>query len=108
MSPDDAAYEMGILGHDFYLFTDRESGKEAVVYRDGDGRFAISGEAVEGAETAEPVRVVGSAPVLSESEAVARLDLGGEPFVFYLDSQSRRGSVLYLRYDGHYGLITAI
>lgn len=110
MSPDDAAYEMSILGHDFYLFTDRESGKEAVVYRDDDGHFAISGDAVGGPEaeaTAGSVRVVASAPVLSESEAVARLDLSGEPFVFYLDSESRRGSVLYLRYDGHYGLITA-
>lgn len=110
MSPDDAAYEMGILGHDFYLFTDSETGTEAVVYRDGGGRFAIRGEAVvapSAEESSQALRVVGSAPVLSESEAVARLDLGGEPFVFYLDRETRRGSVLYLRYDGHYGLITA-
>lgn len=107
MTPDEAAYEMGLLGHDFYLFTDQDTGKEAVVYREGDGRFAISGEAVVGPESAPLVRVVGSAPMLSESEAVARLDLGGEPFVFYLDPDSRRGSVLYMRYDGHYGLITA-
>ena len=107
MTPDEAAYEMGLLGHDFYLFTDSRSGKDAVVYQDGDGRFAIKGEAVLTDESAALVEMVGSAPTLSESEAVTRLDLGGEPFVFYLDPETGRGRVLYIRYDGHYGLITA-
>lgn len=107
MTPDEAAYEMELLGHDFYLFTDSRSGKDAVVYRDGTGRFAIRGEAVVEAESAPLVEMVGSAPVLSEQEAVDRLDLSGEPFVFYLDPETRRGRVLYIRYDGHYGLITA-
>ena len=107
MTPDEAAYEMGVLGHDFYLFTDRESGKEAVVYRDGNGRFAIRGEAVPGEASASLVEVTGSAPTLSESEAITRLELSGEPFVFYLDPEDGRGRLLYMRYDGHYGLITA-
>ncbi|HEX6248221.1 MAG TPA: sigma 54 modulation/S30EA ribosomal C-terminal domain-containing protein [Nocardioidaceae bacterium] len=107
MTPDEAAYEMGLLGHDFYLFTDSRTGKDAVVYRDGDGRFAIRGEAVVEGESAPLVEMVGTAPTLSESEAKARLELAGEPFVFYLDSETGRGHVLYLRYDGHYGLITA-
>lgn len=107
MTPDEAAYEMGVLGHDFYLFTDSESGKEAVVYRDGNGRFAIRGEAVPGEESASLVEVTGSAPTLSESEAITRLELSGEPFVFYLDPEDGRGRLLYMRYDGHYGLITA-
>jgi ribosomal subunit interface protein len=107
MTPDEAAYEMGLLDHDFYLFTDSRSGKDAVVYRDGDGRFAIRGEAVPTGESASLVEMVGSAPTLSEAEAVSRLDLSGEPFVLYLDPQSGRGRVLYIRYDGHYGLITA-
>lgn len=107
MTPDEAAYEMELLGHDFYLFTDSRTGKDAVVYRDGDGRFAIRGEAVVESESAPLVEMVGSAPMLSESEAISRLDLSGEPFVFYLDPETRRGAVLYMRYDGHYGLITA-
>jgi len=107
MTPDEAAYEMGLLGHDFYLFTDSRTGKDAVVYVDGDGRFAISGEAVPTDESAQLVEMVGDAPVLSDNEAVTRLELGGEPFVFYLDPDSGRGRVLYIRYDGHYGLITA-
>lgn len=107
MTPDEAAYEMELLGHDFYLFTDIRSGKDAVVYRDGSGRFAIRGEAVVEGESAPLVEMVGSAPTLSEHEAVARLEVSGEPFVFYLDPETGRGRVLYIRYDGHYGLITA-
>lgn len=107
MTPDEAAYEMGLLGHDFYLFTDSQSGKDAVVYFDGDGRFALRGEAVPSAESAGLVEMAGSGPTLSESDAVARLELSGEPFVFFLDPDTGRGRVLYVRYDGHYGLITA-
>lgn len=107
MTVDEAAFEMDLLGHDFYLFTDRLTGKEAVVYRNTDGRFALSGEAEPGAESAPLVEVAGPAPTLTEAEAIARLDTGGEPFVFHLDPETRRGRVLYRRYDGHYGLITA-
>jgi ribosomal subunit interface protein len=106
MTPDEAAFEMGLLGHDFYLFTDSRTGKDAVVYRDGDGRFAIRGEVVVDPESAAVVEMVGQAPTLSEAEAVSRLDLSGEPFVFFVDRDTRRGCVLYMRYDGHYGLIT--
>ena len=107
MTPDEAAYEMALLGHDFFLFTDIRTGKDALVYRDGDGRFAIRGEAVVEGESAPLVEMVGSAPTLSEQEATTRLELSGEPFVFYLDPETGRGRVLYIRYDGHYGLITA-
>jgi len=107
MTPDEAAFDMDMLGHDFYLFTDLRSGKDAIVYHNGDGRFAVRGEVVPEGETATLVTMVGAAPRLSESEAKSRLDLTGEPFIFYLDAESGRGRVMYLRYDGHYGLITA-
>ncbi|MBT2381356.1 sigma 54 modulation/S30EA ribosomal C-terminal domain-containing protein [Streptomyces sp. ISL-111] len=38
--------------------------------------------------------------------AAQRLRLTGLPFVFFHDTGTGRGSVLYHRYDGHYGLIT--
>jgi len=100
MTPDEAAYEMELLGHDFYLFTDSRSGKDALVYRDGTGRFAIRGEVVVEGESAPLVHLTGSAPVLTESDAVSRLELSGEPFVFFRDPGSGRGRVLYIRYDG--------
>jgi hypothetical protein len=40
-------------------------------------------------------------------DAVELLDLSEDRFVFYGDTASGRGQVLYRRYDGHYGLITA-
>jgi len=38
---------------------------------------------------------------------VRRRDLAAEPFLFFVDAANQRGSLLYHRYDGHYGLITA-
>jgi hypothetical protein len=45
------------------------------------------------------------APLLDTAEAIDRLRLSGQPFLFYLDGNHGRGCVLYHRYDGHYGLI---
>jgi hypothetical protein len=33
MTVDDALFQMELLGHDFYLFMDKESGRPSVVYR---------------------------------------------------------------------------
>jgi hypothetical protein len=33
MTVDDALYEMELVGHDFFLFHDKESDKPSVVYR---------------------------------------------------------------------------
>jgi len=85
---DEAAYEMDLLGHDFYLFTEEQGGGDAVVFRD---------------EAA--CRVSTEAPELTEAEAIERLGLSAEPFLFHTDPETGRGRVLYLRYDGHYGLI---
>lgn len=108
MTPDEAAFDMDLQSHDFHLFTDLGTGEDVVIYRKPGGRFGIRGEIgqEETALTAAAVDVEGPAPVMSEADAVAHLDVAGEPFVFYLDPAARRGRVLYLRYDGHYGLIT--
>ena len=37
MSPEDAVLQMELLGHDFFLFTNAETHKAAVVYRRADG-----------------------------------------------------------------------
>ncbi len=92
MARDQAAYEMHLVDHDFYLFTDRATGKDAVVVRGKD-------------DSRGRVHVASPPPVLSDAQARERLDVGGEPFVFYADPADRRGRVRYRRYDGHYGLI---
>ena len=109
MTPDEAAFEMDLLDHDFYLFTDLETGADAVIYRrqgDGYGLVGKLGEH-EREHTVAHLVVDGPAPTLRVEQARESLDLTGERFVFYLDLADGRGRVLSRRYDGNYGLITA-
>jgi putative sigma-54 modulation protein len=41
MDPEEAALQMELLGHDFFLFTSSESGRASVVYRRRDGRLGL-------------------------------------------------------------------
>jgi len=41
MSPDDAVLQMELLGHDFFLFTNAETGSSAVVYLRDDGDVGL-------------------------------------------------------------------
>lgn len=137
LTADEAAYDMDLLGHQFYLFVDSATGQDAVVYRLGDGDYgllgaapvgttpvgATPGVATPGGATPDGATPDGAAeaaarqapasqpgepvPVRTDTEAIAHLDLAGEPFVFYRDAHTGRGRVLYRRYDGNYGLITA-
>jgi ribosomal subunit interface protein len=107
MTPDEAAYEMELLGHEFFLFTDSSTHQDAVIHRRADGPFGLSEAGHAWLRPPEPGRMVlePSPPRLTEEEAVARLDAGGEPFVFHVDPATGRGRVLYRRFDGHYGVI---
>lgn len=42
---------------------------------------------------------------LSLPEAISQMDEVGHRFMFFPEAESGRGAVLYMRYDGHYGLI---
>jgi ribosome-associated translation inhibitor RaiA len=103
----DAVLELELMDYDFHLFTDATTGCDSVVYRDEatqGHRLASTGPLPEPAPGLS-VSTLG-VPDLSTAEAVSRLDLSGLPFVFFTDSATGRGHVLYHRYDGHYGLIT--
>lgn len=100
---DEAAYEMDLLGHDFFLFRDAASGRPAMVHRLPGGGYGAQGADLEGAVST--VTVGAPPPRLTDGEARLRLEANDEPFVFYLDLTSGEGRVLYHRYDGHYGLI---
>lgn len=111
MTVEEAAFDLEILGHDFYLFTELESGADAVVYfspEDNHLELMQTGEGVKLADSsAAPMRASTVVPVqLTVAEAEERLDTGLETFVFFVNAESERGNVLYRRYDGHYGLIT--
>ena len=56
----------------------------------------IDGVAWEVSRFSEPIEL---------STAVAEMDALNHRFLYFTDAASGRGCVLYLRYDGHYGLI---
>lgn len=41
MTPEEAAMQMDLLSHDFFLFTNAETGRAAVVYKRGDGHVGL-------------------------------------------------------------------
>ena len=41
MTPEEAALQMDMLGHDFYFFTNADTGTAAVVYRRNDGDVGL-------------------------------------------------------------------
>jgi ribosomal subunit interface protein len=110
MLPDEAVYEMEALDYDFFLFTDAETGEDALVHRREDGTYGLMQITPSGderlARCAFPLVLdPAPAPELTLEQATARLDASGEPFVFYVDAETGRGNVVYRRYDGHYGRI---
>lgn len=95
-----------LLDHSFFLFTNVDTGAESVVCRvEGDWSLVVPAEAPD-SRTQVPLAPDVAAD-LDLGSARRLLDLGDEPFVFFVDPETKRGGVLYRRYDGHYGLIAA-
>jgi len=110
-TPEEAAFDMEQLDYDFYLFRDLASGRDAAMQREEDGSYRVScldptqvdmGGAAPGfAVSKHP------APILPVEEAVELLEAIGSRFLFFIDSTSHHGNIVYHRYDGHHGLITS-
>lgn len=108
---DEAVSEMQLLEYDFHLFTEKGTGTAAVLCRDGATGYSLTLTTPALAEQVSPFtsRVTisrHSVPCLTENGAAKRLGLLGLPFLFFIDAAYGRASLLYHRYDGHYGLIT--
>ncbi|WP_306362189.1 sigma 54 modulation/S30EA ribosomal C-terminal domain-containing protein [Nocardia sp. CC227C] len=109
--PAEAIATMDAMDYDAHLFTDAETGEDAVVYWAGPRgvRFARQWrprpprDMDELSMTMNPHRV----PVLAEHQAAARLCRYGLPFLFCTDTADRRGRLLYRRYDGDVGVVIA-
>jgi len=107
-TPDEAAAELDLLDYDFHLFTERSTGQDSVIYRTPDGyRLAMAHPKPDRLGLLPASMTVSKlpAPRLTVREAAGRLDATGQPFTFFIDADTGRGSVLYHRYDGHYGLL---
>ena len=110
---DEAIFDLDALGYRFHLFVETLSGDDAIVCRHEDRGDAYVLRFVHGEGTAQPAASsvadididVQAAPHLTVTEATDLLDLAGHDEVFFLDTDTERGSIVYRRLDGHLGLI---
>ncbi|MDH3752934.1 MAG: HPF/RaiA family ribosome-associated protein [Acidimicrobiia bacterium] len=111
MSVEEAAFDLEILGHEFYLFVDEANGCDSIVRRRSDGAIELITSCPDTPRDPTGVGTVavgtGSVPHLTLTEAKEHLEAGGGHFLFHMSGDPARGRVLYRRYDGHYGLVTA-
>jgi ribosome-associated translation inhibitor RaiA len=108
---DVAAREMELPDYDFHLFTEEGTGAAAVLYPAGATGYRLALVAPALADQLSPFALPVTTsrqrvPCLTEGEATNRRGLLGVPFLFFIDAAQGRASLLYHRYDGHYGLIT--
>jgi ribosome-associated translation inhibitor RaiA len=108
LTPEEAVAELDLLDYDFHLFTERSTGEDSVLYRVGDRYQLAQARPKPDRLGPLPAAVTLSdhrAPVLTLAEAIGRLEWLGQPFVFFVNPETGRASLLYHRYDGHYGLV---
>jgi hypothetical protein len=104
----EAAAEAELLDYDFHLFREKSTGEDSVIYRTADGyRLALAHRRSGQLGPVDPSITVSQvpAPRLTVTEAEDRLEAFRQPFMFFVNSQTGRGNLIYHRYDGHYGLI---
>ena len=108
LTVEEAAGELALLGHDFHLFTEAGTRRDAVLWRRPEGAFGLS---VAGSEVPDltsctvPVELQPPPAAQSQRQAIELLDLTDAPFVFFTDPASGRGAVVYRRSDRRYGLL---
>jgi ribosome-associated translation inhibitor RaiA len=114
ITADEAVFDMEQLDYDFYLFRDLTDGVDSLIERLDDGTYRLTrvsppqGDTEPTEPTAAPIVASETpAPPLDLDEAVERLNTGDERRLFFADTSNGHGEVLYRRYDGHYGLVTA-
>ncbi|MEU6239232.1 sigma 54 modulation/S30EA ribosomal C-terminal domain-containing protein [Kitasatospora sp. NPDC047058] len=110
-SPDAAARTMDAMDFDIHLFTDPATETDAVVYRVGPTGYRLTRTVAAGPPTRPAVPFTLSpngAPQLTAHQAVERLSAADLPFLFFAQPGTRRGRVLYRRFDGRLGLIAAV
>ncbi|GGK63305.1 hypothetical protein GCM10011591_39490 [Nocardia camponoti] len=100
---------MDAMDYDVYLFTDAPTGEDAIVYRAGPIGLRLARQHrmhPPDLSAHLPVTINPHAtPSLYEKQAVHRLCHHGLPFLFFTDSDTGRGHLLYRRYDGDLTLI---
>ncbi|MBF6174329.1 hypothetical protein [Nocardia blacklockiae] len=102
---------LGAMDYDCCLFADTETGVDALVHRDGPAGLRLTrqdGGVVAGHGPRGLAVDGGPAPRLTEAQAAARLCRAGLPFLFCTDPATRRGMLLYRRYDGDLAVLVPV
>ncbi|MBX9983596.1 MULTISPECIES: sigma 54 modulation/S30EA ribosomal C-terminal domain-containing protein [Mycobacterium] len=115
-TPLQAVAVMDGMDYDAHLFTDAETGEDALVYRAGPSGLRLARQrhvfppgwawspAMPGPQV--PLIVNSRAtPTLDESDAVRRACEHSLRLLFYTDRETGRGQLLYPRHDGNLGLL---
>lgn len=108
--PEVAAATMDALDFDIHLFTDQETGDQAVVHHAGPTGYRLVRlhPAAPPRQTRLPLAVhPRPAPYLTATAAAVRLDHTGALHLFFAEPSTGCGYVLYRRYDGDYALLHA-
>ncbi len=110
LTPDEAAFDMDQLDYDFHLFRDLASDEDSMLERLPGGTYRLTrlhDSDVDLGPVAIPLTIAASPPPeLSVHQAIERLGAEGEDHLFFANTATGRGNVMYRRYDGHYGLLT--
>jgi hypothetical protein len=110
VSPCQAIAFMNAMDYDVLLYTDDQTGEDAVVYRSGPTGVRLARQ-----HSMHPPATPTSVPLtvnahriatLTPAGATSRLVRGWLPFVFFTDRDTGRGNLVYRRYDGELGRIT--
>nr|WP_246461800.1 sigma 54 modulation/S30EA ribosomal C-terminal domain-containing protein [Nocardia transvalensis] len=110
-----AAVTMDTMDYDVHLFTDADTGEEAVVYRSAAAGTRLArqyrphpAKAPNGAIPGPVTVLPAPAPLLDDPEAVGTLCARGLPFLFYTHMGTFRGHLLYRRYDANLTLVSPL
>lgn len=107
MTVEEAAFDLDVLDHDFYLFLEITSGATALISRADQDRLRLEMPAAHVPQIPDslPIDCVDGPAVLDLAGAQRILESDNEPFVFHKIDEERPGQVLYRRFDGGYGVI---
>lgn len=107
-SIEEALFDLDVLDHKFFLFTDADDGTDSVVFETDEGPMLrrLDGSLPPGGDRVKSLAVdTTPAGELSDEDAQRRLDISEAPFIFFRSAGTGRGAALYRRYDGHYGMV---
>lgn len=110
ITPAAASTALVAMDYNAHLFTDKEHGEDAIVYRGGPSGLRLSRQRSMRPPTDQTMPAIivhpQRSPTMTSEEAVDWLVGHHLPHVFFTEHTSGRGALLYRRYDGNLTLVT--